>query len=120
MADIGEGRPLRVCDLCGQVDDHPRHVIAGPTLEMFPRVSDDIVDKVLTSAPETDRGRLLRDLLDTGSSDRHLQCCRAAGCPEQDPAKRCDTVLEAAGDAIGADLLEHLMDRAAAAKNTEG
>lgn len=115
MADIGEGRPLRVCDLCGGVDDHPRHVIAGPSLEVFPRVSDDIVDKVLASAPEADRGRLLRELLDTGSSDRHLDCCRDAGCPTDD----CNQTTADAEHLRGAELLDHLMARAAAAKNTE-
>lgn len=29
MADerISEDRPLRICDICGQTDDHPRHVV---------------------------------------------------------------------------------------------
>lgn len=30
MAD----RPLRFCDVCKQVDDHPRHVQTGKTLHM--------------------------------------------------------------------------------------
>ena len=114
MADIGEGRPLRVCDLCGGVDDHPRHVIAGAIRDVFPRVPDDIVDTVLANAPEQDRGRLMRELLDTGSSDRHLDCCRDAGCPDG----TCNQVTAAAENLRGADLLEHLMSNATT--NQEG
>lgn len=108
MTDIGDGRPLRVCDICGQVDDHPRHVIAGPDPNTFPRVPDDIVDKVLAAAPEQDRGRLLRDLLDTGSSDRHLDCCRQAGCPDGS----CDLVTQGAEQLRGGELRQHLQDNA--------
>jgi hypothetical protein len=103
--DIGDGRPLRVCDLCGGVDDHPRHVVAGAIRDTFPRVADDIVEQVLANAPDSERGRLLRDLLDTGSSDRHLDCCRDAGCPDG----TCDIVTLGAEDRRGADLLEHIV-----------
>lgn len=105
MADIGEGRPLRVCDLCGGVDDHPRHVIAGPDRDRFPRVPDKIVDQVLANAPAADRGRLLRDLMDSGSSDRHMDCCRAHGCPDGS----CDQLTAGAEDLRGAELLQHLV-----------
>lgn len=104
MTDIGEGRPLRVCDLCGQVDDHPRHVIAGAMRDAFPRVADEVIEQVLANAPEHERGRLLRELLDTASSDRHLDCCREAGCPDAS----CDLVTAGAEHLTGAELLEHL------------
>jgi hypothetical protein len=81
MPNIGEGRALRVCDLCGGVDDHPRHVIAGDVTDAFTAPGDDIVNKVLDAAPTADRARLLRELNDTTSSDRHLDCCAQAGCP---------------------------------------
>src|SRR5437016_1991231 len=103
--NIGEGRPLRVCDLCGGVDDHPRHVVAGAIRDTFPRVSDDIVDRVLANAPDEHKGRLLRDLLDTASSDRHLDCCREAGCPDGS----CGVVTAGAEHLTGADLLDHLI-----------
>jgi hypothetical protein len=108
MADIGDGRPLRVCDLCGGVDDHPRHVIAGANPDGFPRVADGVVEQVLANAPEEYRGRLLRELLDTGSSDRHLDCCREAGCPDGS----CDIVTRGAEYLTGADLLDHLVANA--------
>jgi hypothetical protein len=111
--NIGEGRPLRVCDLCGGVDDHPRHVVAGNIDGAF-APSDGAIDRVLAAAPEDQRGRLVRELLDTTSSDRHLQCCRDAGCPEQDPAKQCGVLLaDVNDDVIGADLIDHLTSRAA-------
>lgn len=116
MADIGDGRPLRVCDLCGGVDDHPRHVIAGAIPDVFPRVADDIVDKVLSSAPEQDRGRLLRDLLDTGSSDRHKDCCRVAGCPTGE----CAAELDEVGDLRGSELRDALTERGQRLQNQEG
>lgn len=104
MTDIGDGRPLRVCDICGGVDDHPRHIIAGAVRDTFPRVADHVVDQVLANAPEEWRGRLLRDLLDTGSSDRHLDCCRDAGCPDGS----CDLVTQGAEQLRGGELLDHL------------
>lgn len=115
--DTGDGLVLRVCDLCGAVDDHPRHVIGGPTRDVFDRVPDEIVDKVLAAAPEQDRGRLLRDLLDTGSSDRHLQCCAAAGCPETRPEWQCGNRLQGAEGLTGADLRAHFSRNA---ENPEG
>lgn len=108
MENIGDGRPLRVCDLCGGVDDHPRHVIAGAIRDVFPRVADEVVDRVLVNAPEAERGRLLRDLLDTASSDRHLDCCREAGCPDGS----CGLVTAGAEQLRGPDLLNHLMSAA--------
>jgi len=104
MADIGGGRPLRVCDLCGQVDDHPRHVIAGQVDGVF-RPSAGAVDRVLAEAPEDQRGRLVAELLDTRSSDRHYDCCYAAGCPDG----ACDQIVPNAVGLTGADLLDYLI-----------
>jgi hypothetical protein len=106
MPDIGNGRPLRVCDLCGGVDDHPRHVIASGGRDVFPAPSDEIVSRVLDSAPAEHRARLLRELQDTSSSDRHMDCCREAGCP--DPDNNCAALTEGAEQARGAKLLKHL------------
>jgi len=104
MADIGGGRPLRVCDLCGAVDDHPRHVIAGTVDGTF-RPSDDALARVLAESPEDQRAELVRSLLDTTSSDRHLDCCRDAGCPDGS----CDVRTAGAEGLTGADLLDHLI-----------
>jgi hypothetical protein len=76
--------------------------------DVFPRVPDEVVEQVLVNAPEHERGRLLRELLDTGSSDRHLDCCREARCPDGS----CDLVTAGAEYLTGADLLDHLQANA--------
>lgn len=104
-ANIGGGRVLRVCDLCGGVDDHPRHVLAGDRDDNFPAPDDAIVAKVAGAAPPAELGRLLRALTDTTSSDRHLDCCAAAGCPDG----TCDRQVEGAGSKTGKAMVTHLM-----------
>lgn len=104
-ANIGKGGALRVCDLCGAVDDHPRHVIAGGENGQYPTPSADIVRKVMANAPADEADRLLASLLDTGGSDRHMDCCREAGCPTGD----CDRQLDGWNGKPGAPLLTHLM-----------
>jgi hypothetical protein len=106
--NIGGGRALRVCDLCGGVDDHPRHVLAGGDPDTFPRPTPEMVRLVLEAAPADEADRLLGDLLDTGTSDRHMDCCRTAGCPDGS----CNTVTAGAEDLRGADLLNHLTKEA--------
>ena len=108
MTNIGNGRLLRVCDLCGGVDDHPRHVLAGGTPDVYRQPSQDVVAKVLQAAPDEERARLVRDLMDTSSSDRHMDCCRAAGCPD----RSCDALTEGAESKRGKALLTHLMSKA--------
>lgn len=111
MGNIGGGRPLRVCDLCGGVDDHPRHTIVGTVagVDLIPAPSDDIINRVLDQAPPADRARLMRDLTDTSSTERHLDCCRTAGCPEPaDSPNNCANRTGGAEDLRGARLLGHL------------
>lgn len=108
MANIGGGRLLRVCDLCGAVDDHPRHVLAGGTPDAYPKATDDLMDKVLAASPTEERARLIRDLMDTSSSDRHFDCCREAGCPDG----TCNTQTAGAENKRGKALLTHLMNKA--------
>lgn len=105
-ANIGEGRALRVCDLCGGVDDHPRHVLAGNEPDAFARPGDEIMSRVLDAAPAEDRVRLVRDLVDTTSSDRHLDCCAAAGCP----TGTCGPQVAGAAGA-GRKMLDHLVNQ---------
>jgi hypothetical protein len=115
---IGEGRALKVCDECGGVDDHPRHVIAGdPRTQPAPR--PEVVDAVFANLDRLkvgpdDRRRLATELFDTSTVERHMDCCRAAGCPAEGEA---NCVQQTAGveDRRGADLLEHLMTDAPAA-----
>ena len=108
-AMIGDGRAYRVCDACGQVDDHPRHVIAG-ALEAYPAPADETISSVLAAAKklkldEPTTARLLRDLLSTASLDLHMDCCRERGCP----TGACDQQTAGAYELRGADLLDHLV-----------
>lgn len=103
-ANIGGGRVLRVCDLCGGVDDHPRHVIAGTDQDAFTRPSDDIIAKVIAAAPPEEVGRLVGELVDTTASDRHLDCCAAAGCP----TGTCGPQV-AGAPGVGQQMLDHLV-----------
>lgn len=110
-ANIGKGRLLRACDLCGKVDDHPRHGIAGTaTGEVFPAPTATIVRSVITNTPPEDLDRVLAALLDTTSTDRHLDCCRDAGCPDGS----CYLYTRGAESKRGAALHSHLMKLTAA------
>lgn len=106
-ANIGQGRVLRVCDLCGGVDDHPRHVLAGNDEGSFPQPLEAILNRVMDAAPAADRARLVRDLVDTTSSDRHLDCCAADGCP----TGTCGPQV-AGAPGVGAQMLDHLVNLA--------
>lgn len=104
MTNIGNGRTLRVCDLCGGVDDHPRHVLAGGVADAYTPPTEETIARVLEQAPPDHAARLIRELVDTSSQDRHMDCCRAAGCP----AGTCPGQTAGAEDLRGADLLAHL------------
>lgn len=108
-AMIGGDRAYRVCDACGGVDDHPRHVIAGGA-DSFAAPTDEIVALVMANAraaglDEIVVARLLRDLLSSASMDLHMDCCRERGCP----TGACDVQTSGAEKARGAKLLEHLV-----------
>jgi hypothetical protein len=103
---------LRVCDLCGGVDDHPRHVIIGTEQgqDIIAPPTDEIIAKVVEAAPQEHVGRLLRDLMDTTASDRHLDCCRTVGCPQPaDDPNNCANKTKGAEDLRGADLVDHII-----------
>jgi hypothetical protein len=107
---IGGDRPVRVCDVCGGIDDHPRHVIAGDpgTHAPSPAIVRAVVDGGQAYPPEV-ANALLEDLLDTSSQNRHLDCCRSVGCP----GGSCDVageLVDGAAGLRGADLLAHLVD----------
>lgn len=81
----------RVCDLCGGVDDGPRHVIAGVTVDAFPVDARARVALVNNMQAAMDTGaitvedavRLQSEFLDTTCQDRHMACCAVAGCPSE-------------------------------------
>lgn len=119
-SNIGGDRPLRVCDLCGGVDDHPRHSFAGtiPDAQLVAPPTQDVVDRVLDAAPPDRRAELLAALFDQATTDRHLDCCAAAGCPlagHPDPDQRalaCGNRIAGAEGKTGRALLNHLTKEA--------
>lgn len=103
-----ETRPQRVCDSCGQVDDHPRHVIhyAPGTA---PAPDPALVARVAGNQELTQevRDSVIADLLDTSVQLRHMDCCSGAGCPDGS----CNVIhAMTPGEEVlrGNDLLEHL------------
>jgi hypothetical protein len=103
---IGDGRGLKVCDVCGGVDDHPRHSFLGTVGggDLITRPAPEIVDRVINMAPLDQRARLVAELLDTTTTDRHPDCCRTVGCPTGD----CDRLTAGAEHLRGAELVDHL------------
>lgn len=104
-----EGNLLRVCDVCGQVDDHPRHVFAGPVgyFEVNDQLAESILDSELASA---DKNRIYREVLDTSVQQRHMDCCAEAGCPDGS----CNQIIQTMpkGYVKGAKLQKHLISGA--------
>lgn len=75
-------RPLRICDVCGEVDDLPRHVVAHSPGEV--PVNTDLV-VTIASRDDLDpvvRESIVADIIDTSLELRHMHCCAGAGCPD--------------------------------------
>jgi len=73
-------RESRSCDVCGQEDDHPRHIIHAAATHP---VTGEPLDLSIV---------------------RHIDCCRDAGCPDGS----CHVVLDHAGSKRGSALIKHL------------
>lgn len=100
-----EARPLRICDLCGGLDDHPRHVIAQAPGSV--PVSREHLAAVLgdTSLDAETKTQLAVDITDTSIQQRHMDCCREAGCPDGS----CDAIAATGAESLrGEALLKHL------------
>ena len=101
---ISPDRPLRICDVCGGVDDHARHVLAAGVGEI--PVNQENLSKVLadtTLDPDT-KAALVADIIDTTTQLRHIDCCRNIGCPDG----TCNIVLPAHVALTGAEQLEYI------------
>lgn len=70
-------RPLRFCDVCGELDDHPRHVVQLRSDETSGRPSDEFLaglkmgDAPITAVEQLTKGDV---------RVRHLNCCAEQGC----------------------------------------
>jgi hypothetical protein len=103
-----EPRPLRPCDVCGQIDEHPRHVFVTAPGEYEPAA--DMIDQVRAHLRDGDyQGLVAADILamatDATTAYRHMDCCRARGCPDG----ACDQVP---ADAKGPELVRAIQKAA--------
>jgi hypothetical protein len=74
-------RQMRICDVCGQVDNHPRHEFMAPGA--FP-VNQANLTKVmgLSGLSDATKAKIVADIVDTGTQQRHFDCCSTVGCPD--------------------------------------
>jgi hypothetical protein len=91
-------RTLRLCDVCGKLDSHPRHVQGVP-----PGFPDTVpTDSFLEALPNGAPAKAVAELMDPSTIVRHMDCCAADGC------LICTEVLAAVGGVTGAALVEAL------------
>lgn len=96
-----EKRPLRICDSCGQIDDHPRHVLA--TLEDTGKSHQDVLDLATENADSPEKLKaVIAAAQDSTVLTKHMDCCAADGCPV------CTDVLSKTKDAHGLALAKAL------------
>lgn len=107
--------PYRPCDLCGGVDQDPRHSFVGVVPDQF-AVAEDMRPAVEANlASLIDAGKLdLPTALgvsgafnDTSTTDRHKDCCASAGCP----TGTCGAELQGANGKTGPALRKHILSR---------
>lgn len=103
MAD--ETRPLRICDSCGQIDDHPRHVFVADPASRGGVSSAEVLRKALNAAKtDAEKDAVIAASMDNETLTKHMDCCEADGCPDGS----CTEVRKGAEDKKGAELVKHL------------
>jgi hypothetical protein len=109
--------PYRVCDICGGVDDHPRHSFAG-VLEGEWAVDQSLratvtanVERLYDSGSVTfdEAAAIVSSFDDTTSTDRHIDCCAANGCPKNGTLDGCDIRAAKANGGTGEAMREAAM-----------
>jgi hypothetical protein len=75
-----EERPLRVCDVCGTVDDHPRvrHMLDPESVNVPTHLLKQVAQRTDIDPAVLDDA--LAELLDPVSACRHFDCCAGTGC----------------------------------------
>ena len=97
-----DDRPTRMCDTCGGVDTAPRHVIGLGPDDPNPTAPD--IAQAALKAAGTDNAGILAQVMDTSTQVKHMDCCRADGCPDGS----CDEVTAGAEKLRGTALLKHI------------
>jgi hypothetical protein len=92
------GRHMRLCDVCGGLDDHPRHVTAVPP--GFPGAVP--TDSFLDGLPDGVPARAVAELMDPGTVVRHMDCCASRGCGV------CTEAAKTHDGLLGEGLLGHI------------
>ena len=99
---MAEKRPMRMCDSCGQVDDHPRHVYGMADGEAI--TSPAVAASAIKAAGASNAEAIIAQIQDTTTLMKHMDCCKADGCPDGS----CDTVTAGAEGKTGDALVRHL------------
>lgn len=97
-------RPLRICDVCGQIDDHPRHVYVASDIPVNQAHVEAVLER--DDIPADVRARIIAEVLDTTVQQRHPDCCAAAGCPASGTDADCAHL--AVTGLTGSALVEHI------------
>lgn len=105
------GRPLRMCDTCLAVDDHPRHVYATSGREGDRVNYTNEQRESAIAAADNDPKKLLalmRDFEDVATQMKHLDCCLNDGCPDSTCNQRLDDPDDPfdGGSTVGAELIK--------------
>lgn len=87
-------RLLRLCDVCGGLDDHPRDVSF-----VLPDSPGSVPDQdFLNALPQNTPPRAVAELMDPTTLIRHIDCCASRGC------QTCLRITEVTNGAHGDDL----------------
>lgn len=105
---MADKRPLRMCDSCGQVDDHPRHVHGTGQGEA--NTTPAILSLAITASEGDEEARqaVLRHAQDSTTQMKHLDCCAADGCPDG----TCQVTVQGADGKTGQAMLKHIQSKA--------
>lgn len=104
MAQANSDRPLRICDVCGQIDDHPRHVFVSTDLPVNQAQVEATIGRDDLDADV--RARIVAEIVDTTVQQRHPDCCAQVGCPSVGTDADCAHL--AATGLTGAALVSHI------------
>lgn len=104
------GRPLRLCDTCLAVDDHPRHVYAtsGATGDRVTYTDEARERAFALAGDDANKFKALAiDLPDDATQMKHLDCCLADGCPDGTCQRKLDDPKDPfdGGKTVGAPLV---------------
>jgi NADH:ubiquinone oxidoreductase subunit E len=104
----------RVCDICGGVDEDPRHSFAGVINDVWevnqslrPTVTKNVEALYDAGSVSFDEGASIVAMFDdTTSSDRHIDCCAANACPLNGTPAGCDVRAAKADGGTGEAMRE--------------